>query len=311
VYNGPLLSRVVLTATSASVPVGSNFSVQMNIVGDLGSAPRRCSQPQFSGDLTECMTIGVTVSGSQFSNTSVSVVEQQTSRLGYANAEDLLVPNVAMTLGSKRKVTQEVVGMDGHITFHPDEEEEMEGVVSYGKKVHVVVDGRIHTRFGSEAMLETSLDHSLIVLPDTVVVTGLTGDVTTRSDNVVVVNFPAIAGSDSPSSLSVSFDAMVLPNFDGVVRMDNRAVLSNGKFSVELPEEGVTMNVRGIGRRSIKEHNERKAQVLSGGEKSFFVVFGAVFGVFGVLLGVLAVVIRRRTITKRRVVSDGVFERDD
>ena len=304
-HNGPLLSRVAVIATSASVPVGSNFSVQMNIVGDLGSAPRRCSQPQFANDLTECMSIRVTVSGSQFANSSVSVVDQPSSRTGLPDS--FLVPNVPMTLGSKRKVSQEIVGLDGHVTMFPDEMEEG-GAVSYGKRVHIVVDGRVQTRLGADATLEMVFDPSLVIDPETVTVTGLNGQVTTRSDNVVVVNFPQIASADVPSSLSVSLEAIAMPNFDGVVPLDNRVLLSNGRVSVELPES-TPLNVRGNGRRSVKEHNERKTKTLSR-TRDFSVAFG-VFGLFAVILGVFGFVLIKKMSARRRSVRVGEFERDD
>jgi hypothetical protein len=261
----------------------------MTILGDLSSAALRCSQPVKNTDVTDCLTIDVMLTGSQFSTFTQSVVETPSQAQTRS-----LVPNVPLTLGTKEKLYTEIVGLDGSVSVHAANDEK---VLKAGDKIQVVANANVVSQLGTRVTFDVLMDPSVYIVPDTYHIVGASYQMIQNQEQKLSVLFDAIPSSTTPTPLEVIFEAVVLPNFDGIMPMANKLTVTIDDFTALLPEVTPTLTIAGKGGVTLEEHREArsvKQQTKSTSPVVIGVIVFVAFSVLGLIFVGIAVLSRKK-----------------
>jgi hypothetical protein len=250
-----------------------------------------------------CLQVQVVLAGSQFATYNESVVESlpsskraitsSSSLTTRSNEGPVMIPHVQMTLGSKKRTNTEIVGLNGALYIHHSNDVR---TLKAGDRVQVTVMGSVQTQKGAKVTFDGIMDPNLVIIPETARVDGASHQIVMRQDHKLTVEFDDIPGGSQPTPIVVSFDAIAVPNLDGVVPLSNKATFSVNQYTASIPEETPTLSIMGNGRKSIQEHREIRTLVrsTSSSGKSIALVTIGLFSVFTVLALVFAVTLSFR-----------------
>jgi len=187
----------------------------------------------------------------------------------------------------------EIVGLDGYVTVHAGNNEK---ILKAGDKIQVIVNGNVVTQLGTRVTFDMVMDPSVYIAFETCHVIGSSFQFIQNHEHKLTILFDSIPASTTPTPIEIIFQAVVQPNFDGIMPMSNKATLTINDFTVFLPEVTPTLAIAGKGGVMLNDddHHRRdvrdvKMKMKGSGGSGDVVIVGVVVLVACVVLGLMIV----------------------